>query len=111
MDKQLEEIEKLTEALLLHLDHVTPEELSDYVEERQRKLDLIFDLADQDSINLLQRDKLIAITRYDAQIIQRMEYYRQEASDWLQQRKQAKAQRNAYEVSYSPNSILMDRRK
>lgn len=111
MDKQLEEIEKLTEALLLHLDQVTPEELSDYVEERQRKLDLIFDLADQDSINLLQRDKLIAITRYDAQIIQRMEYYRQEASDWLQQRKQAKAQRNAYEVSYSPNSILMDRRK
>lgn len=111
MDKQLEELRILTEALLLRLDQASAEELSEFVEKRQQVLDQILESAKQDLMNSLQKDKLLAITRYDAQIIQRMEYYRQEASDWLQQRKQAKAQRNAYEVSYSPNSILMDRRK
>jgi hypothetical protein len=111
MDKQLEEIEKLTEALVLRLDQATAEDLLNYIEKRQLILDQILDIAGQQSINSLQKEKLKAITRYDSQIAERMNYYRQEAADWLHQRKQAKLQRNAYEISYSPNSILMDRRK
>jgi hypothetical protein len=34
-----------------------------------------------------------------------------EAQDWLQKRNQAKAQRNAYEAAYTPDSFLMDRKK
>jgi len=58
-----------------------------------------------------QKQAINRILEHDSTILAQMNALRLEAQDWLQKRNQAKVQRNAYESSYTPDSILMDRKK
>ncbi len=111
MNNWIKELEQLTDSLISRFDQISPEELADFVEKRQQILDHILDLARQHPLSYDQENKLHALIQHDAQIRERMEQFKQEASDWLRQREQAKLQRTAYDTPYSANSILMDRRK
>lgn len=63
------------------------------------------------SADACTKDTIRRIMEHDPGIMTRMNAHRLEAKDWLQKRNQAKAQRNAYEAGYTPDSILMDRKK
>ncbi|USB32830.1 flagellar protein FliT [Paenibacillus sp. YPG26] len=111
MDKLIEELKSLTESIVARLQFTSYEELEDFVAERQRIIDELNRLKDSTPFNSFEREQLEEILRADSVILMRMEVLKNEASDWLQQRGQAKVQRNAYETAYTPDSILMDRRK
>ncbi|MGG6313259.1 hypothetical protein [Paenibacillus macerans] len=111
MDNLIAELEQITSKVVAQLDQVPYEEMSGFVEKRQQLIDqLQVLLADQPPTEA-QKGRLLAVLQHDAEIVARMNSLKHEAGNWLQQRVQAKAQRSVYEAAYSPDSILMDRRK
>ncbi|MDO7906572.1 hypothetical protein Q5741_09080 [Paenibacillus sp. JX-17] len=98
-----------TEALSSRLDSCTWEELSLFVQERGELVSLVH----EGKLELTSKvsDELARILFYDEQISKQMKKYKQEAAQWLVQRQTSKIQRNAYELNYAPDSILMDKKK
>lgn len=88
-----------------------PEELESFVEQRQILVDAIGHEVENCQPTPAQKETIRRIMEHDPAIVARMNAHRLEAKDWLQKRNQAKVQRNAYESGYSPDSILMDRKK
>lgn len=89
----------------------TPEELEAFVDERQKLVDAIGREVENCQPTSAQKDAIRRIMEHDSAIVARMNAHRLDARDWLQKRNQAKTQRSAYEAAYSPESILMDRKK
>ncbi|WP_246426843.1 hypothetical protein [Paenibacillus rhizosphaerae] len=90
---------------------MTSEEIEFFVEERQQLIHEINYLKKENPFSQTQVTRLKNILLADSIILGRMEFLKSEAANWLQNRGQAKMQRNAYEAVYSPDSIIMDRRK
>ncbi|WNS42671.1 flagellar protein FliT [Paenibacillus sp. MMS20-IR301] len=111
MDNLLQELEHLTKTIYSRLMLATPEELETFVEQRQKLVDNIGQEVEKCQPTPAQKDVIRRIMEHDQAIIARMNAHRLEAQDWLQKRGQAKIQRNAYEAGYTPDSILMDRKK
>lgn len=111
MDNLIKLLRDMTGTIVARLQFTSYEELEAFVAERQRIIDELNRLKQTTPFNALEREQLEEILRADAVILMRMEALKNEASDWLQQRGQAKVQRNAYETAYTPDSILMDRRE
>ncbi|AIQ44011.1 flagellar protein FliT [Paenibacillus sp. FSL R5-0912] len=111
MDNLLQELEQLTQVMNQQLEDATYEELEAFVEQRQKLVEAIGKEVEICQMTSAQKDVLRRIMEHDPAIMARMNAHRLEAKDWLQKRNQAKAQRNAYEVGYTPDSILMDRKK
>jgi hypothetical protein len=111
MDSLVFELEKLTHSMIERLNLLTSEELVQNIDARQAIIDQIVSFAATEPLNEQHKATLQAVIGHDELIRGRLEYFKREASDWLQQRDRAKMQRSAYEVSYSPDSILMDKRK
>lgn len=111
MDELIAQLQLLTKDILERLNDADYEELEVFVEERQQLID---DMTRQLSSNPARESQKVEIERilhHDPDITARMNVLRLEAQDWLQKRNQAKAQRNAYEAGYTPDSFLMDRKK
>jgi glycyl-tRNA synthetase (class II) len=111
MDELLVHLEQMTQQFIIRLNETTYEEVEKFVEERQVKVDQILTLSESQFLTVEQKRKMESILRNDEMISQRMLQLKIEAQDWLLQRNMAKTQRNAYESAYTPDSILMDRRK
>lgn len=110
MDNYITSLEELTQALLHRLDQTSYEELEQFVEQRQGLVDEIRRIAETQPYTDDQRSRLETLLQADSSILGRMEELRDEAGQWLKNRGQAKIQRNVYETSYTPDSILMDKR-
>ena len=111
MDELIEQLQRISTGIVGRLNNVTSEELEAFVEERQKLVDAIGLEVENCQPTPAQKEEIRRIMEYDTSIVSRMNAHRLEAQDWLQKRNQAKAQRNAYESRYSPDSILMDRKK
>lgn len=111
MDDLINEFELLNTTLLEKLPNCDYELLLDYVDKRENLLKEIQEQLVQSRITSFQKEKITSLIGFDDVIRSRMEQLRLEAEQWLMKRNQAKTQRNAYEVGYAPESILMDRRK
>ena len=111
MDDLLEKLEELTTTIMERLYEVSYEELETFVESRQNLVDSIVAMVASCPPTPDQKVAINQILSHDSNILARMNALRLEAQDWLQKRNQAKTQRNAYENSYTPDSILMDRKK
>ncbi|ETT80091.1 hypothetical protein C173_00460 [Paenibacillus sp. FSL R7-277] len=111
MDNLLQELEVLTRAMNYQLEDATYEELEAFVEQRQKLVEAIGGEVENCQMTPAQKEILRRILEHDPAIVARMNALRLEAKDGLQKRNQAKAQRNAYETAYTPDSILMDRKK
>lgn len=111
MDELIDSLDQLTQRMMSHLREADYEELEVFVEERQKLVDLITEKVALSPSTLAQKVEINRILENDNALLDRMNELRQEAHDWLQKRNQAKAQRNAYEAGYTPDSILMDRKK
>lgn len=111
MDELISSLEELTESVVARLQFISSEDLEAFVEERQHVIDEVNRLKLQTPFSPDQIERLKKILQADSIIVGRMAALKTEASDWLQQRGQAKMQRNAYEAAYTPDSVLMDRKK
>ena len=111
MDSLITSLEELTNSVVMRLQLISYEDLEAFVEERQEIIDEINRLKQQTPFTHVQVERLNHIVQHDPVILTRMASLKDEASDWLQQRGQAKTQRSAYEATYTPDSMLMDRRK
>lgn len=111
MDKYIIALEELTEAILNRLNQTSYEELESFVEERQILMDEITQRLKDQTPTSDQKSRLSAILQTDTLLIGRMQTLKDEAAEWLRQRNHARAQRDVYEMTYTPDSYLMDRRK
>ncbi|WP_307585243.1 flagellar protein FliT [Paenibacillus wynnii] len=111
MDDLIQQLNQLTSSIIDRLGEVSYEEFSAFVEERQKLVDSIGVEVELCQPTPAQKQAISRIMEHDSAILARMNALRLEAQDWLQKRNQAKAQRSAYESGYTPDSILMDRKK
>lgn len=111
MDELLQELEQLTIAMVTTLIDAPYEKLEDFVNERQKLVDCIEKEIENSPMTFSQKETLGRILEHDSAIVARMNAHRIEAKDLMLKRNQAKLQRNAYEAAYTPDSILMDRKK
>jgi AraC-like DNA-binding protein len=111
MDDLLQELAQMNQRMVLHLFEAPYEELESFVEDRQKLVDAIGRQISIEPPTDAQKRVISHILEHDGVLLDRMNDLRLEAQDWLQKRNQAKAQRSAYEVGYTPDSILMDRKK
>ncbi|WP_315372663.1 hypothetical protein [Paenibacillus xylanexedens] len=105
------ELEEMTLQLISKLEHATYEELADFVERRQPIIDQLNQIALEQKLTPEEKERLKVLLQHDPIIMVRMTVLKNEAGDWLSQRKQATRQRSVYEVAYTPNSLLVDKRK
>lgn len=111
MDDLIRELDGLTEQILARLSNTSFEDIEKFVEERQEVVDKLAELVETSLVSIDQKHEIQRILTYDAEILARMNALKQEAQNFLHKRGQAKMQRNAYEAAYTPDSILMDRKK
>ncbi|RUT33262.1 hypothetical protein EJP77_06300 [Paenibacillus zeisoli] len=111
MDNVITSLRALTESVVIRLQMISYEELDSFIEERQHLIDELNQLKLTSPFNPAQQKELQDIVQADSVILARMAALKAEAADWLQHRGQVRTQRNAYEASYTPDSILLDRRK
>ncbi|UQZ33831.1 hypothetical protein C2I18_10010 [Paenibacillus sp. PK3_47] len=111
MDELIRSLDQLTKAIIDRLQEATYEELEAFVEERQKLVDGIAEKRVICQLSPAQQSEINRILEQDYELLGRMNALRLEAQDFLMKRGQAKMQRNAYESAYTPDSILMDRKK
>lgn len=111
MNEVLVQLEQLTASFLKNLEQTTVEEIELFLENRESLVAQINTLLFNKAYSSDEEQRIIAVLQYDSLIVARMEELKVEAANWLQNREQAKIQRNAYDVSYSAGSIIMDKRK
>ena len=111
MDELIRSLDLITRETMDRLQEATYEELEAFVEERQKLVDSIAEKVAICPSTPAQKQEINRILLHDNDLLDRMNALRIEAKDWLQKRNQAKVQRSAYEARYTPDSILMDRKK
>ena len=110
MDNLLEQLSTLTEETIERIEEATYEELESFIAERQLIIDAIITKSEMQPLSAKQKEEVHRILAFDTTLLSRMNLLRVEAQDWLHKRNQAKMQRNVYEATYAPDSVLMDRR-
>lgn len=105
------QLQALTSNILTNLYELDFEQLEAFVESRQRIVDLLIEHLSFQQATAEEKVLIENMLNHDGEIMLRMNVLRLEAQDWLSKRGQAKTQRDAYEAGYSPDSILMDKRK
>ncbi|MBY0009464.1 hypothetical protein H7K49_03295 [Paenibacillus typhae] len=111
MANRINALEELTKDILEKLNHITYEELAEFVEQRGELTNELIESFRQCPPEAEEQLKLRSLLAYDQQLSGHMDALKSDASQWLLNRNQAKMQRNAYEAGYAPDSVLMDRRK
>ncbi|KUP23875.1 hypothetical protein [Paenibacillus sp. DMB5] len=111
MADRIHALEELTRSILGGLSQADDNEITAFVEQREKLTDELIDSFRHNPPNDDEKVKIRALLAHDQQLSQRMNALKLEASQWLLNRNQAKMQRNAYETAYTPDSLLMDRKK
>nr|WP_154984720.1 hypothetical protein [Paenibacillus xylanexedens] len=111
MDNLIAELEQLTSQIMLQIHEVSSEALEAFVDQRQAIIDLMLERTGGREATVAEQTRLKAIMENDQAILKRMNDLKIEAKDWLIQRNQAKVQKNAYEVSYAVDSIIVDTKR
>ncbi|MDF9840145.1 MULTISPECIES: hypothetical protein [unclassified Paenibacillus] len=104
-------LEELTRGILGKLSQADDIEITTFVEQREKLTDELVESFRCNPPSDDEKVEMRALLAHDQQLRQRMNELKLEASQWLLNRNQAKMQRNAYEAAYTPDSILMDRKK
>ena len=111
MDELITELETATQLIVQSLDRIDYIELSEFVDQRQILVDQVDSLMKNYHLTSSQKLRIEVLIKSDELIALKVNELKEEARVWIEQRNKAKVQRSAYEAGYSPDSILMDRRK
>ncbi len=111
MSDSIKQLEELSAEVQSRLASLTYEELDEFMDRRQQVVDAIEEEAIRSPLTAEDKERIKAVIAQDGNIMVRINFLRNEAANWLQQRNQAKVQRSAYETAYTPDAYLMDSRK
>ncbi|MEC0171899.1 hypothetical protein [Paenibacillus graminis] len=104
----IDELERTTIDLISIITTVSYEQLEQFSECRYQLVRKI----EQNKEDLSEdaKKRLIKLKSYDLMILQKMDQFKIEASEWLLKQEMIKVQKTAYVTSYSAESILFDRK-
>lgn len=116
MDNLLARLEKLTDEVVNRLAEITYEELTQFVEERERLIseiqragNLIAETTEEQRTGYLQ--KASRILSHDEVILNKMERLKNEAGVELAKFNSARKGKAVYHTDYIPDSAFFDRKK
>ncbi|WP_058300376.1 hypothetical protein [Gorillibacterium timonense] len=111
MSELLDRLLELTEDALGRLDLMAYEELEQWVNDREALISEIR-MQPPESFRVEERRrKAQQELHLAAELIARMEDLREEASSHLNRVETARVQRSAYDVTYTPDSFFIDKKK
>ena len=99
----------LTDQMVDRLSEVTYEELESFTEKREALVQQLLLLQEKPTED--EKNQIVTILSYDPLIKSRMEFFKNEASDFLEKQGAIKAQQVAYQSAYIPDSLFIDDRK
>lgn len=105
----LMELVLLTNQLVDKLSDVTYEELVSFTEERERLVQKLVNIDEKPTD--YEKKQILSILHQDSLIKSRMEFFKSEASIFLEKQGAIKAQQEAYQALYKPESLFYDNRK
>lgn len=105
----VEELHALTMTLIQRLDDTSYEDMASFVKERERIVNQLLELSRE--CDDTSKSLIMEIQTYDNQILNRMEYFKREASDWLTRQGQIKSQQAAYNQGFTSDSFFIDNKK
>ncbi|ANF98479.1 hypothetical protein AR543_22455 [Paenibacillus bovis] len=111
MDNPIAALTKVTEELSQNIFQLSYEEMESFVQQREALINSTNDYFMEHPVTPEDKEQIEHILSYDEAIKSRMMELKNEAAKWLTQRNAAKSQRSAYEMNYSADSMLMDRKK
>ena len=111
MSNLLDELERLTLAMVNRLDEADYEELEAFVEKRESHMEQIAAQEEQKPFLARYSEQVRRILEHDHAIKGRMLALKLEASEALSRMDKGKKQKSAYEAAYSPDSYFFDKRK
>lgn len=108
LGKYINELELLTAEIVRSIDQIEYEQLAAFSEQREQ---LVFSIESQKGLLTTEyKLRLRKLSEFDEIILSKMEYYRQNASDWLEKQGAIKVQKNAYTSQYAANSLFFDQK-
>ncbi|KRE73585.1 flagellar protein FliT [Paenibacillus sp. Soil750] len=109
MDKLLQTLQRITQAIIVELDQMDDEQFASFVEERQLIIDQLQSM--NQSFNDQQKLVIKDILQYDEAIVRRMQQLKDEAKSGIDKIERARVHNNAYEQPYAQESYFFDRKK
>jgi len=112
MDNLIQQLEALTNNVVIGLEGMNYEELVNFVEEREKLVSqILFVSATICKPSDSQKRQLKFIMTHDAIIHRRMEEFKFEAEVGMQKINNSKLQNAAYERAYQTESLFFDKKK
>ncbi len=105
---EIEQLEQLVLNLVKKIGQIHFGELVTFTDEREKIIQLIME--NQESLTKEDKNRLRKLSKFDAGILSKMDYFKLEASQWLLKRGLIQEQKSAYNASYTPESIFFDRK-
>lgn len=109
MDKLLQTLQRITQAIIVELDRMDDEQFASFVEERQLIIDQLQSM--NQSFNDQQKLVIKDILQYDNVIVRRMQQLKDEAKSGIDKIERARVHNNAYEQPYAQESYFFDKKK
>lgn len=107
----MDRLERVTLQALSKLEVLTEEELVAFVADREELIDAIKACQPIPGDEATYRERVDRILQYDAIIVQKMEWFRQQSDIEIHKIQNAKKQKLAYDAGYTMDSVLFDKRK
>ena len=109
VSKLIQELVSLTEDIIQRLDHISYEELADFSDTREKLVEEM--LVKQSDLTHSDKQTLRSLSQYDNQILSKMKFFKDEASNWLLRQGERREQQSAYKINYTPDSMFLDFKK
>lgn len=111
LEEIVAQLEELTQGMLGQLAEADFIMLEAFVDQREPLMAALAEAKAAEALPSALEQRAAQVVAQDPLFLARMQALKREAADWLQKRGAAKAQRSAYEQAYTPDSILLDRKK
>jgi hypothetical protein len=111
MDKLIEELENLTLTGLAELPSMLNEQLTEFMEQRTKIIDILLQHTPSQNEKLLYIERLEAILSHDTSFIAKMNFFKEEAQDQLNKIEASRKQRKIYDSGYIGESYFIDKKK
>lgn len=111
MDNPINKLLEINKDYLLRISELTYEEVEALFEIRDSLISKLPAYFEQHPITIEDKKCIESIMQDDSLLASRIEELKRDAADWLAHRNAAKSQKNAYELQYANNGILMDKRE
>lgn len=104
--KILDDLQAITEEAVARLNLMNEEELLQLADQREELVKALESY--RHHITPENREQIAYVLGFDALILKRMSFLKNEAGQWMQKQGTIKTQQNAYHNAYAMNSVFID---